>query len=91
MSPGVFSYAALGGCLVGTTLMSASANAGNQMLEAPYDAQMRRTQSRVLVINRISPLHAFVFANVTGWAGLAILWTSERIFVSFVFFFICFF
>lgn len=79
MSPGVFSYTALAGCLVGTTLMSASANACNQMLEAPYDAQMRRTQSRVLVIHRFSPLHAFVFANVTGLVGFTVLWQSKSV------------
>lgn len=66
-------YPTLAACLIGTTLLSSSANACNHILEAPYDAQMRRTQSRVLVIHRITPLHALSFASVTATAGLGFL------------------
>ncbi|KAI1730690.1 ubiA prenyltransferase family domain-containing protein [Ditylenchus destructor] len=67
------SWPAFGACLAGTALLSASANTCNHLLEAPYDAQMKRTQSRALVIHRISPLHAFAFANATAAVGLGFL------------------
>ncbi|XGW11752.1 hypothetical protein V3C99_012881, partial [Haemonchus contortus] len=60
-------------CTAGTALLSSSANACNQLLEAPYDAQMKRTQSRVLVVHRFSPLHALSFAGVAAVAGTATL------------------
>lgn len=74
MSPAPFSWQVLGACTVGTALMSASANACNHLLEAPYDAQMKRTQARVLVIHRFSPLHALSFASVTAISGISLLW-----------------
>lgn len=39
-------------CVLGTALLSSAANSLNQMFEVPYDAQMKRTQSRVLVVHR---------------------------------------
>lgn len=60
-------------CVGGTALLSSSANAYNHLLEVPYDAQMKRTQSRVLVVHRITPLHALGFATVTATAGLGLL------------------
>lgn len=66
-------WTALMACVIGTALMSSSANALNQYLEAPYDAQMKRTQSRVLVIHRLSPLDALLFAGTTALTGGAIL------------------
>lgn len=69
----------LASCVIGTTLMSASANAFNHLLESPYDAQMKRTQSRVLVTNRFSPLHAFTFAGVTSAAGLGVLCMGKEV------------
>ncbi|CAG8565614.1 4166_t:CDS:1 [Cetraspora pellucida] len=57
----------------GTGLCVASANAINQLLEIPYDAQMLRTRNRVLVRNAISPIHAFSFGTLTGMAGVGIL------------------
>ncbi|CAD5226467.1 unnamed protein product [Bursaphelenchus xylophilus] len=74
MAPVPLDWRTLGYCALGTTLMSASANAFNHLLEAPYDAQMKRTQSRVLVTHRFSPLHAFTFAGVTSVAGATALW-----------------
>lgn len=58
----------------GTALCSASANALNELQEAPFDAQMGRTRGRPLVRRIISPTHAALFAGVTGIAGPAILW-----------------
>ena len=66
-----FSYDRAGCCAVGTGLMSASANTLNQLLEVPYDSQMMRTQSRVLVLGRLSPLHAALFAATASATGVS--------------------
>ncbi|CAD6190254.1 unnamed protein product [Caenorhabditis auriculariae] len=75
MAPVPLSFSALAACSAGTALLSSAANACNQLLEAPYDAQMKRTQSRVLVVHKFTPLHAFTFAGVTGVSGIALLAT----------------
>ena len=49
MAPGAFDLYTFLACSAGTGLVSASANAVNQSLEVPYDAQMARTKNRVLV------------------------------------------
>uniref|UniRef100_H2Z6I3 Protoheme IX farnesyltransferase, mitochondrial n=1 Tax=Ciona savignyi TaxID=51511 RepID=H2Z6I3_CIOSA len=59
---------------LGTALCSCSANTLNQIAEVPYDAQMDRTRNRPLVKGIISPLHAFLFAVVTGSTGVACLY-----------------
>ncbi|KAE9553509.1 hypothetical protein FO519_003258 [Halicephalobus sp. NKZ332] len=74
MSSAPFSLSTLAACTAGTALLSSAANACNQLLEAPYDAQMKRTQSRVLVVHQFSPLQAFMFANLTGLAGTSLLY-----------------
>lgn len=38
---------------LGTILTSASANTVNQLMEIPYDAQMKRTRNRVLVLGQM--------------------------------------
>ncbi|VDM95845.1 unnamed protein product [Thelazia callipaeda] len=53
MAPVDFSLTSLLACSSGTALLSASANTFNHLLEIPYDAQMKRTQSRLLVIHRL--------------------------------------
>uniref|UniRef100_A0A1I7U570 Protoheme IX farnesyltransferase, mitochondrial n=2 Tax=Caenorhabditis tropicalis TaxID=1561998 RepID=A0A1I7U570_9PELO len=73
MAPVPVAAAPLAAATIGTFLLSSAANSCNQLLEAPYDAQMRRTQSRVLVVHRFSPLHAFTFAGVTGLTGIGLL------------------
>src|SRR5712691_3528786 len=60
---------------LGTALCSASANALNQLQEAPYDAQMARTRARPLVRRALSPAHATAFAAAAGLAGPALLWS----------------
>lgn len=80
ISPFEIHYPTLAACLIGTTLLSSAANACNHILEAPYDAQMRRTQSRVLVIHRITPLHALSFATLTATAGLGFLCVGKLFF-----------
>lgn len=53
MAPVSLSLGPLAACTAGTALLSASANTFNHLLETPYDAQMRRTQSRLLVVHRL--------------------------------------
>lgn len=77
MVPVPLDWSAILACAAGTTLMSASANSLNQYLEIPYDAQMKRTQSRVLVIHRLSPLDAILFASGSALAGGAILYSGR--------------
>lgn len=60
---------------LGTLLCAASTNTVNQILEAPYDAQMARTRGRPLVRRIVTPLHATVFASLTGVSGVALLAT----------------
>ena len=38
---------------LGTILTSASANTVNQLMEIPYDAQMKRTRNRVMVLGQM--------------------------------------
>lgn len=61
-------------CSVGTGLVSAAANAINQICEVPYDSQMDRTKNRILVRGLISPLHALCFATVCSTTGIAMLY-----------------
>lgn len=70
------------GTAVGTALCSASANAINQIVEVPFDAQMPRTRNRPLVRRIITPLHAAGFAAVSGVAGPAILLTMVNPFTA---------
>ncbi|CAG0889102.1 unnamed protein product [Darwinula stevensoni] len=64
---------------VGTALLSAGANATNQVLEVPFDAQMARTQSRLLVTGSLTPLHAAAFGLITMVSGSAILLGTTNI------------
>ncbi|WFD00307.1 heme o synthase [Malassezia yamatoensis] len=68
--PSVIRLLALAG---GMTLCSASANALNQIIEAPYDAQMARTKARPLPRRAIVPAHAFAMASASAVTGVAIL------------------
>ncbi|XP_074638340.1 protoheme IX farnesyltransferase, mitochondrial-like [Acropora palmata] len=61
---------------IGTGLCSSSANALNQWLEVPFDSQMSRTQNRVLVRARLSPLHVVMFGATAGLLGLSVLLTQ---------------
>ncbi|KAG0725960.1 Protoheme IX farnesyltransferase, mitochondrial [Chionoecetes opilio] len=59
---------------LGTALVSGAANAVNQCLEVPFDSQMDRTKTRILVRGLISPLHAVSAALVCGGAGVGMLY-----------------
>ncbi|KAM0789808.1 hypothetical protein ACM66B_006659 [Microbotryomycetes sp. NB124-2] len=59
---------------VGTGLCSASAATFNEIIEAPYDAQMARTRGRPLPRRYVSPLQAATFGALTGSIGVATLY-----------------
>ncbi|GAA5884205.1 hypothetical protein JCM6882_002179 [Rhodosporidiobolus microsporus] len=59
---------------VGTTLCAFSAASFNQLIEAPYDAQMARTRNRPLPKRSVTPLHAATYGALTGSVGLATLY-----------------
>ncbi|KAJ3161129.1 Protoheme IX farnesyltransferase, mitochondrial [Geranomyces michiganensis] len=73
IAPGALSVSTLLWTTVGTGLCSGAANAINQWVEHPYDAQMARTRNRALVRHALSPLHAFSAGIVAGGAGVAML------------------
>ncbi|KAI9103007.1 UbiA prenyltransferase family-domain-containing protein [Phlyctochytrium arcticum] len=73
LAPGAVSVATLLWTTAGTALCSGAANAINQWIEAPYDAQMSRTRNRALVRHAISPLHAFSVGIGSGLSGVAML------------------
>jgi protoheme IX farnesyltransferase len=59
----------IGSTIIGTALCSFSANAFNQWMEAPFDAQMSRTKNRPIPRHVISSPHAFTFATLSGFTG----------------------
>lgn len=73
MTPAANDLSTLFSLTVGTALCITSANAYNQFVEPPYDAQMSRTRNRVLVRKAVSPLHAWSFATATGLGGVGLL------------------
>ncbi|KAI9316215.1 UbiA prenyltransferase family-domain-containing protein [Dichotomocladium elegans] len=75
VAPGEAAISTLLYTTVGTTLCISSANAFNQWIEIPYDAQMLRTRNRILGRRLLSPFHAFGFGTLTGVAGVSMLST----------------
>jgi protoheme IX farnesyltransferase len=59
---------------LGGMLVTGSANTINQIVEKDTDALMKRTAGRPVASGRMSPGEAWVFAVVTGIAGILILW-----------------
>lgn len=55
-------------------LITGSANAINQAVEKDTDALMKRTSTRPVASGRMSANEAFVFAMVTGIAGILMMW-----------------
>ena len=55
-------------------VITGSANAINQAVEKDTDALMKRTASRPVASGRMEATEAFVFAAVTGIAGVFIMW-----------------
>lgn len=60
--------------LLGGILVTAAANAGNEILERDVDALMRRTRLRPLPDKRMSVSEAFIFCLLSLVAGLTILY-----------------
>ncbi|HXH17890.1 MAG TPA: heme o synthase [Chitinophagales bacterium] len=58
----------------GGFLITAGANAFNQLLEKDYDKLMKRTQSRPLAAGRMNMPEAILAAGLSGIAGVGILW-----------------
>ncbi|KAG6797639.1 protoheme IX farnesyltransferase, mitochondrial [Apis mellifera caucasica] len=76
LAPGVFDAHTFIACSMGTGLLSATANAINQFFEVPFDAQMSRTKNRVLVRGHLTPGQAIIFATVSGFSGLLLLYSQ---------------
>jgi len=57
----------------GGMLVTGSANAINQVVEKETDAVMKRTAKRPIAAGRMSVLHGWVFAILSGLAGILIL------------------
>jgi protoheme IX farnesyltransferase len=55
--------------LVGTALIASGANASNQVIEAPFDGRMPRTQNRPVPSGRLSVFEASAFASLISLAG----------------------
>jgi heme o synthase len=64
--------------LLGTALVASGAATLNQLIELPYDAQMRRTARRPLVSGRIAPSHALWFGVFLSAFGLMYLAVSTN-------------
>lgn len=68
-----FSWLTLFHTAAGTLLVASGAAALNQVIEKPYDAQMRRTQRRPLVMGRIKASSASYFGLLISLLGLVYL------------------
>ena len=55
-------------------MVTGSANAINQVVEKDTDALMKRTAGRPIASGRMSTTEGWIFAAVTGAAGILILW-----------------
>ena len=55
-------------------LITGSANAINQAFEKDTDAMMMRTAKRPVASGRMSVTEAYVFAAITGFLGVAMMW-----------------
>uniref|UniRef100_A0A915I994 Protoheme IX farnesyltransferase, mitochondrial n=1 Tax=Romanomermis culicivorax TaxID=13658 RepID=A0A915I994_ROMCU len=75
LCPASFQLTTFFGCVLGTYLTAFSANSINQCLETPFDAQMKRTQNRVLPRHALSISHAAAFGICSGIMGTIIFST----------------
>ncbi|KAJ2892033.1 Protoheme IX farnesyltransferase, mitochondrial, partial [Coemansia aciculifera] len=73
VAPGTLQVVPLLWTAVGTTLCASSANAFNQWIEVPYDAQMKRTRNRPLPRHALAPGHALGFGVAAGGLGIGAL------------------
>jgi heme o synthase len=68
--------------LLGTVLVASGAGTLNQLIERPFDAQMRRTARRPIAAGRIEPIHALVFGTLLSLAGVFYLDTAVSLAAS---------
>jgi len=68
--------------LLGTVLVAGGAATLNQLIELPYDAQMRRTARRPLVSGRIAPSRALWFGVLLAFFGVVYLALSTNALAS---------
>jgi heme o synthase len=68
--------------LLGTILVASGAATLNQLIELPYDAQMRRTARRPLASGRIAPSHALWFGVLLSIFGVVYLAISTNALAS---------
>jgi protoheme IX farnesyltransferase len=68
--------------LLGTVLVASGAATLNQLIELPYDAQMRRTARRPLVSGRIAPSSVLWFGVLLAFFGVVYLAFSTSVFAS---------
>jgi protoheme IX farnesyltransferase len=59
---------------VGGMLVTASANAINQVTEKDTDAMMKRTANRPIAAGRMSETEGWIFSAIAGLSGVLILW-----------------
>lgn len=64
--------------LLGTVLVASGAGTLNQLIERPFDAQMRRTARRPIAAGRIKPIHALVFGTLLSIIGIVYLALAVR-------------
>ncbi|KAJ2808858.1 Protoheme IX farnesyltransferase, mitochondrial [Coemansia furcata] len=74
VAPGAAQVGPLLWTAAGTALCAGSANAFNQWIEVPYDAQMSRTRNRPLARHAVAPGHALGFGVGAGAVGVGALW-----------------
>jgi protoheme IX farnesyltransferase len=72
---------------LGGTLVTAAANAANEILEKDVDGIMRRTRTRPLPGNRMSYGEAILFTLITLGSGLFILWSKFNLLTAVLSFF----
>lgn len=72
--PGTFSASGFTLLIVGGLLVTASANALNEIIEKDTDARMERTAGRPLPGGRMAVSTALLLAGVAGVGGVALLW-----------------
>lgn len=75
LAPGVVEYdwVMIALLFIGGFLVTGSANAMNMAIEKDTDATMKRTANRPVASGRMKPQEAWVFAIITGIAGVLIL------------------
>lgn len=69
-------FASILNLFIGGFLITAGANAFNQLLEKDYDKLMKRTQDRPLAAGRMNMPEAILAAGLCGVAGIMVLWLS---------------